>query len=72
MWISWYILYLSFVCVYFWISVVLFWTSFGVSFPFCGQIVHETVYDEVLERLKKAYAQVKIGDPLDGIAMCNH
>ncbi|CAH3188474.1 unnamed protein product [Porites evermanni] len=27
--------------------------------------VHEDVHDEVLERLKKAYAQVRIGDPLD-------
>jgi len=26
-------------------------------------ILHEKVYDTVLERLKKAYAQVKIGDP---------
>nr|XP_039274368.1 alpha-aminoadipic semialdehyde dehydrogenase-like [Styela clava] len=31
-------------------------------------IVHEKVYDQVLERLKKAYKQVRIGDPLeDGI-----
>jgi len=28
-------------------------------------IVHEKVYDEVLERLKKAYSQLRIGDPLD-------
>merc|ERR1712136_485187 len=27
-------------------------------------ILHEKVYDEVLERLKKAYTQVKMGDPL--------
>lgn len=29
------------------------------------KIVHEKVYDEVVERLKKAYSQVRIGDPLD-------
>ena len=28
-------------------------------------IVHEDVYDEVVERLKKAYSQLKIGDPLE-------
>merc|ERR1712038_185585 len=28
-------------------------------------ILHETVYDEVLDRLKKAYAQVKVGNPLE-------
>jgi len=27
-------------------------------------ILHEKVYDQVLERLKKAYGQVKMGDPL--------
>ncbi|XP_068694446.1 alpha-aminoadipic semialdehyde dehydrogenase-like isoform X2 [Montipora capricornis] len=27
--------------------------------------VHEDIHDEVIERLKKAYAQVRIGDPLD-------
>ena len=27
-------------------------------------ILHEKVYDQVLERLKKAYAQVKMGDPM--------
>ena len=45
-----------------------------IVFPFffCGQIVHEKVYDEVLERLKKAYAQVKIGDPLDGMVMLDN
>ena len=30
------------------------------------QIVHEKIHDTVVERLKKAYAQVKIGDPLEG------
>ena len=30
------------------------------------QMLHEKVYDEVLGRLKKAYKQVKIGDPLEG------
>lgn len=30
-------------------------------------IVHESVYDNVLERLVKAYQQVKVGDPLEGI-----
>ena len=29
-------------------------------------ILHEAVYDNVLERLKKAYQQVKVGDPLEG------
>ncbi|TFH87609.1 aldehyde dehydrogenase family protein [Billgrantia azerbaijanica] len=29
-------------------------------------IVHEAVRDEVLERLKKAYAGIRIGDPLEG------
>nr|KAG5705947.1 hypothetical protein BaRGS_010837 [Batillaria attramentaria] len=28
-------------------------------------ILHEKVHDEVVERLKKAYAQLRIGDPLD-------
>lgn len=28
-------------------------------------IIHESVYDEVKERLVKAYAQLRIGDPLD-------
>jgi len=28
-------------------------------------IVHEKLYDSVLERLKKAYTQVKVGDPLE-------
>ncbi|XP_003387720.1 PREDICTED: alpha-aminoadipic semialdehyde dehydrogenase-like [Amphimedon queenslandica] len=28
-------------------------------------ILHESVYDEILKRLIKAYGQVKIGDPLD-------
>ena len=34
--------------------------------------VHETVYDNVLHRLKNAYGQIvnKMGDPLDGI-VCN-
>ena len=30
------------------------------------QIVHASVHDEIVERLKKAYSQVKIGDPLEG------
>lgn len=30
------------------------------------QILHEKIHDIVVERLKKAYAQVKIGDPLEG------
>jgi len=28
-------------------------------------IVHESIYDTVLEKLKKAYSQVRVGDPLD-------
>ena len=30
------------------------------------QIVHESVHDVVVERLKRAYSQVRIGDPLEG------
>ena len=30
------------------------------------QILHEKVHDVVVEKLKKAYAQLRIGDPLDG------
>ena len=30
------------------------------------QTVHEDIHDDVVERLKKAYAQVRIGDPLEG------
>ena len=29
--------------------------------------LHQSVYDNVLDRLKKAYLQVKVGDPLTGI-----
>ena len=28
-------------------------------------ILHEKVHDEIVERLKKAYAQIKIGDPIE-------
>src|SRR6185503_20621543 len=28
-------------------------------------IIHEDMYDEVSERLRKAYGQLKIGNPLD-------
>ena len=31
--------------------------------------MHEDIHDEVVERLKKAYAQVRIGDPLEGKAI---
>ena len=31
------------------------------------QTVHEDIHDDVVERLKKAYAQVRIGDPLEGM-----
>ena len=34
------------------------------------QILHESVYDEVVTRLKKAYSQIKIGDPLEGNSEC--
>ena len=30
-----------------------------------AQILHEKVYDEVVEGLKKAYSQLRIGDPLE-------
>lgn len=33
-------------------------------------IVQETVYDTLIERLKKAYGQVKVGDPLDDGVLC--
>ena len=33
-------------------------------------IVHEKVYDQVLERLTKAYKQVKIGNPLETGVLC--
>ena len=33
-------------------------------------IVHEKVYDQVLEKLAKAYTQVKIGDPLEPGVLC--
>lgn len=33
-------------------------------------IVQESVYDNLIERLKKAYAQVKVGDPLDDGVLC--
>jgi len=33
-------------------------------------ILHESIYDNVLERLKKAYSQVRMGDPLEGKSRC--
>ena len=30
--------------------------------------MHEDIHDEVVERLKMAYSQVRIGDPLEGKA----
>lgn len=33
-------------------------------------IVHEKVYDEVLAGLKRAYSQVRIGDPLEPTTLC--
>ena len=30
------------------------------------QIIHDSLHDEIVEKLKKAYGQVSIGDPLDG------
>ena len=30
------------------------------------QIIHDSLHDEIVEKLKKAYGQVPIGDPLDG------
>ena len=42
---------------------------FSTQYLFLGQyffqILHEKIYDEVLERIANAYKQVKIGDPLD-------
>lgn len=37
-----------------------------IILSFCLQTVHEDIHDDVVERLKKAYAQVRIGDPLEG------
>ncbi len=28
-------------------------------------MLHESVHDEVVARLKQAYSQVRVGDPLD-------
>ena len=44
----------------------------------CGQrcttlrrlLVHEKVYDQVVNRMKKAYSTIKIGDPLDSSTLC--
>ena len=38
------------------------------------QIIHDSLHDEIVEKLKKAYGQVRIGDPLDGkLSACgNH
>ncbi|KAF7725490.1 Aldehyde dehydrogenase 7 member B4 [Apophysomyces ossiformis] len=33
-------------------------------------IVHESVYDTLIERLVKAYSQVKVGDPLEEGVLC--
>ena len=30
-----------------------------------SEIVHEKLFDDILQRLKRAYAQVPIGDPLE-------
>ena len=30
------------------------------------QILHEKVHDEIVDKLTKAYSQLRIGDPLDG------
>jgi len=34
------------------------------------KIVHESVYDKVVEGLKKAYGQVKLGNPLEDGTLC--
>jgi aldehyde dehydrogenase family 7 protein A1 len=33
-------------------------------------IIHESIYDQVIEKLIKAYSQVKIGDPLEKNVLC--
>ncbi len=33
---------------------------------FSVQILHENIYDNVMDKLKKAYSKIPIGDPLDG------
>jgi len=54
------------------LDVVLVGAVFG-AVGTCGQrctstrrmIIHESIYDQVKERLAKAYGQLRIGDPLD-------
>lgn len=47
----------------------IFFAAVGTAGQRCTSarrlIVHEDVYDSVVERLKKAYSQLKVGDPLD-------
>lgn len=38
----------------------------GYELLFLLQMLHESVYDKVLENLKLAYSKVPIGDPLEG------
>lgn len=38
---------------------------FRQSFTFWMQLVHESIYDTVLNQLINVYKQVKIGDPLE-------
>jgi aldehyde dehydrogenase family 7 member A1 len=33
-------------------------------------ILHESIYDEFITRLKKAYSQIHVGDPLDSKTLC--
>ena len=37
---------------------------------FSVQIVHEKVYDDMLEGLLKAYKQVKVGNAVEGNTLC--
>ena len=39
--------------------------KYGFIVLFDFQILHEKVHDVIVEKLKKAYAQVKMGDPCE-------
>lgn len=39
--------------------------DFPCLFLFFAQFLHESVHDEVVNRLKKAYAQIRVGNPWD-------
>ena len=47
-------------------DAILIYKNMWTVSVICLQILHESVHDVIVERLKKAYSQVKIGDPLEG------